>query len=82
VIAGDRREDRRLSSESNDESLQIMDVGCCEWHALRPERHAASFDHNGCRINVVGVGADDGAGDRAEATMDPAPGVGAMLRRT
>jgi hypothetical protein len=50
--------DRRLSSQSIDKSLQEVVVGCYECHALRPESHTDSFDHNGYRINVV-VSPDD-----------------------
>lgn len=50
--------DRRVSSDSISQALRETVVGCYECHALRPEHHTDSFEHNGYRINVV-VSPDD-----------------------
>jgi len=44
---------RKVSSKTVPESLQNVVVGCAECHALRPEMHADTFDHNTYRIHVV-----------------------------
>jgi hydroxylamine dehydrogenase len=49
---------RKVSSTTVPESLQNIVVGCAECHALRPEMHADTFDHNTYRIHLV-VSPDD-----------------------
>jgi hypothetical protein len=44
---------RKVSSKRVPEALQPNVVGCAECHALRPEAHGDTFDHNGHDIHVV-----------------------------
>jgi hypothetical protein len=44
---------RKVSSKTVPEALQDTVVGCAECHALRPDAHADTFDHNGHDIHVV-----------------------------
>ncbi len=48
----------KVSSKDIPKELQQTAVGCAECHALRPEAHADTFDHNGYDIHVV-VSPDD-----------------------
>ena len=49
---------RKVSSKTVPDTLQNTVVGCAECHALRPDAHADTFDHNGHDIHVV-VSPDD-----------------------
>ncbi len=44
---------RRVSARSVPDNLVGTVVGCAECHALRPETHGDTFDHNGHRIHIV-----------------------------
>jgi hypothetical protein len=44
---------RKVSSEAVPEGLLNTMVGCAECHALRPDRHADTFDHNGYEVHTV-----------------------------
>jgi hypothetical protein len=49
---------RKVSAKTVPENVENTAVGCAECHALRPQRHADTFDHNGYDIHVV-VSPDD-----------------------
>lgn len=49
---------RRVSGTEVPEALRGTSVGCAECHAMRPEAHADTFDHNGYDIHAV-VSPDD-----------------------
>lgn len=44
---------RKVSAETVPESLASMCVGCAECHAVNPEDHADTFEHNGYDVHVV-----------------------------
>ena len=44
---------RKVSSQTVPEELKNVVVGCAECHALRPDSHKDTFDHNGYNIHVV-----------------------------
>ncbi len=50
--------ERKVSATSIKGAPVDKVVGCAECHALRPEAHADTFDHNGRRVHVVVSPAD------------------------
>ncbi len=44
---------RKVSSNTVPEEFKDVALGCAECHALRPEKHADRFDHNGYDIHIV-----------------------------
>jgi hydroxylamine dehydrogenase len=46
-------EERRISSTQIPDALMNTVVGCAECHAMRPESHRDTFQHNGYRIHLV-----------------------------
>jgi hydroxylamine dehydrogenase len=49
---------RRISNTELPDTLKEYTVGCYECHALRTDKHADAFEHNGYTINLVVSSAD------------------------